>query len=61
MNPKEEHMRNIALADAAAYAPAAVALEDMSAKDLKAKAKELGLTGYSSLSKDDLIAAIEGG
>ena len=46
------------------YAPAGgepdVALVDLSAKDLKAKAKALGLTGYSSLSKDELIAAIEG-
>lgn len=36
-------------------------LESLSMKELKAKAKELGLSGYSKLSKDDLIAAIEGG
>ena len=35
-------------------------LEGLAVKDLKAKAKELGLSGYSKLSKDDLITAIEG-
>lgn len=29
--------------------------EDWSVDDLRARAKELGLTGYSNLSKDDLV------
>jgi hypothetical protein len=33
-------------------------LEGLSVKQLKARAKELGLSGYSKLGKDDLIAAI---
>lgn len=35
------------------------ALADLSVKDLKAKAKELGLSGYSSLKADELVAVIE--
>ena len=35
-------------------------LESLSVKGLKAKAKDLGIEGFSGLSKDELIAAIEG-
>ena len=35
-------------------------LEGLNVKQLKARAKELGLSGYSGLGKDELIAAIEG-
>ena len=35
-------------------------LEKLTVKELKSVAKELGLEGYSRLSKDELIAAIEG-
>ena len=41
------------------FPPKEDALADLSVKDLKAKAKELGLEGCSKLSKDDLITAIE--
>lgn len=33
--------------------------DEPTVKELKAKAKELGLEGYSKLSKDELIALIE--
>ena len=36
-------------------------LESLSVVALREKAKEMGLTGYSSLNKEDLIAAIEAG
>ncbi|MEN4450075.1 Rho termination factor N-terminal domain-containing protein [Mycobacterium sp. SM3041] len=32
--------------------------DDWTVQDLKKRAKELGLTGYSSLKKDDLISAL---
>jgi len=32
--------------------------DDWTVQDLKMRAKELGLTGYSSLKKDDLISAL---
>jgi len=32
--------------------------DDWTVHDLKKRAKELGLTGYSSLKKDDLISAL---
>lgn len=35
-------------------------LEDMTVKELKAEAKELGITGYSGMDREQLIAAIEG-
>jgi hypothetical protein len=34
-------------------------LDDMTKNDLKAKAKELGLKGYSRLGKEELVAAIQ--
>ncbi len=36
-----------------------VVLADLSVKDLKAKAKELGLEGYSKLKAEELVAVIE--
>jgi hypothetical protein len=36
-------------------------LESLSVADLKERAKDMGLTGYSNLNKADLIAAIEAG
>lgn len=36
-----------------------VDLTDLTVKELRGKAKVLGLTGYSKLRKDDLISAIE--
>ncbi|OBJ40055.1 Rho termination factor [Mycolicibacterium mucogenicum] len=32
--------------------------DDWTVQDLKKRAKELGLTGYSALKKDDLISAL---
>ncbi|SEB12524.1 MULTISPECIES: Rho termination factor N-terminal domain-containing protein [unclassified Mycobacterium] len=32
--------------------------DDWTVQDLKKRAKELGLTGYSTLKKDDLISAL---
>ena len=37
-----------------------VTLEEMSLAELKALAKERGLTGYSALKKEDLIQILEG-
>ena len=34
-------------------------LESLTVKDLKAKAKEFGLSGYSKFKKDELIAALQ--
>lgn len=34
-------------------------LESLSVSELKAKAKDLGLSGYSGLKADELVAAIE--
>ena len=36
-----------------------LALEDMKLEDLKVVAKQLGLSGYSNLKKDELIEIIE--
>lgn len=33
-------------------------LDDMNMTDLRARAKELGMSGYSGLNKDDLVAEV---
>lgn len=49
------------LASSAHFSRAVASLDELSLRELQARAKDKGLEGYSKLSKDDLVAALRGG